>query len=1189
MDPLSIIASTIAVVQATAATYKAIQKFKGLPKEFVEVSLRFPLAEDSLRLLQNQLNNTGNLDDASKRALEPCINGCYAKAQKLRDIFKSVEQGATNDGSVLDIYRAALMRLGKVHRVERLMNSILADLNALATNRIFQGDDTSHLAAQLKESIDQLSDLASSVPDAELEGPQSLNQLIEPGGTGYQAQYNNYGSGPNYNISGGSHTMNFGPSRKSRILEALNTLPYRARMNRNPDRTPRTCEWFEDHPEFKQWDACQSSSMLWISANPGCGKSVLAKYLVQSVLPKHKSRTVCYFFFKDDFLDQRGAAGAICCILHKLFTDRPKLFSEDIAYRLDAHRAHLANSFNEVWDALVAASKHENAHEIVCVLDAFDECADDERHMLSRALRSFYDPESEAKRGSTLKFLITSRPYDKIRRGFLPFDTPGLSVVHLRGESDEEVAKIAREINIYIKSKVSEMDDFLPEERQLLLQRLQEIPNRTYLWVYLAIEWIRDVKIHSADALDITSALPTTVDQAYEKILAKSIDQKEARKLLHIVVATTRPLTMFEMDSALHIGPEKSPIIIHRPWDRSRRDRCEKYIRNLCGLFVNIVDSKVYLLHQTAKEFLVTKADADSNKGSHGPSALTWKSSFDPQESQSIVYNICLWRLFDEGGASNSGKKGDLFEYCAINWAIHFRNAYNKHNTSAIESARQLCITSQPLFDHWFGIYWKATQVGNAPKFNDIMVASFFGLEQVLKLQLSSGNADVNVKDSIYGRSSLSWAAENGFDNVAKLLLKGPKLEFRRAITKPLTLRGAKVNTRDVNNRTPLSYAAWNGHLSVVRRLVQEGADVNTEDDINASPLYYALCTGRMDVVNEMSMGYSMSEAQAVRNNLLLSAAETGQERVIKMLLETGVDLETTNSRHQTPLLVAIHERRLGVARLLLDKGANVKAKDNMGRLPLHWAVVCRDQSLVEVLLKRRADTETINSKDNSGRTALSFAAERGFNDIIETFIRYGANVEALEADGCTALFEAARHGHNITIHLLVNHGANVDSRDTNGHTPLLGSIWGRHASTARILIGYGATVNSRDKSERTALSWAAENGFDDVMETLIKHGADVEARETNGRTALFTAALHAQLTSIHLLLSHGANIDPRDDTGRTPLSWVVERGDIDIIRILIGYGAALDSRDNSGQTPLAWAKAYKQQGVLQEFLKQGA
>lgn len=210
MDPLSVIASTIAIVQATVATYKTIEKLKGLPKEFVEVGLRFPLAQDSLRLLRNQIE-TQTLDEASHKAIEPCLTGCEANAKKLRDIFNNIEKAAANNSSMLDMYRTALLRLGKAHRVESLMNGILADLNALVTNQLFRGDATTkRVAVQLEEAIEQLSDLASSVSDEELDSPQGFCQVIESGGTGHQTQYNNYGSGTNYNISGGSHTIHFG-------------------------------------------------------------------------------------------------------------------------------------------------------------------------------------------------------------------------------------------------------------------------------------------------------------------------------------------------------------------------------------------------------------------------------------------------------------------------------------------------------------------------------------------------------------------------------------------------------------------------------------------------------------------------------------------------------------------------------------------------------------------------------------------------------------------------------------------------------------------------------------------------------------------------------------------------------------------------------------------------------------------
>jgi hypothetical protein len=77
------------------------------------------------------------------------------------------------------------------------------------------------------------------------------------------------------------------------------------------------------------------------------------------------------------------------------------------------------------------------------ILDAFDECEDQERLKLAQALCKFYGMEYDKKNNANLKFLVISRSYDKIRRDFKPLDIPGLPVIHLEGESNAEVSKIA--------------------------------------------------------------------------------------------------------------------------------------------------------------------------------------------------------------------------------------------------------------------------------------------------------------------------------------------------------------------------------------------------------------------------------------------------------------------------------------------------------------------------------------------------------------------------------------------------------------------------------------------------------------------------------------------------------------------------------------------------------------------------
>jgi Cdc6-like AAA superfamily ATPase len=241
--------------------------------------------------------------------------------------------------------------------------------------------------------------------------------------------------------------------KEMKILKRLNKLSHRERKERNPERIEGTCEWFVAHELFRAWHESKSSTMLWVSADPGCGKSVLVKYLVDSILETTESRTTCYFFFKDDFEDQRSAVSALCCILHQLFRQKRILLSEEILEQFEIEEEKLTSSFGELWATLLSAAKDKNAGEIVCVLDAIDECEDYGRSQLVQALCKLYRTESNF----NLKFLLTSRPYGGIRRGFQPLELPGLPVIHLSGESDVEMKKISQEIDVFIKARVHDI------------------------------------------------------------------------------------------------------------------------------------------------------------------------------------------------------------------------------------------------------------------------------------------------------------------------------------------------------------------------------------------------------------------------------------------------------------------------------------------------------------------------------------------------------------------------------------------------------------------------------------------------------------------------------------------------------------------------------------------------------------
>ncbi|KAN0075704.1 hypothetical protein V8E54_006974 [Elaphomyces granulatus] len=833
------------------------------------------------------------------------------------------------------------------------------------------------------------------------------------------------------------------------MLKKLNKSPYRDRKERNPERIHGTCEWFLTHELFRDWHESKSSTMLWVSADPGCGKSVLVKYLVDSILTTNESRTTCYFFFKDDFEDQRNAISALCCILHQLFMQKRILLSEKILEQFEVDGERLGSSFSDLWAILLSAAEDKNAGEIVCLLDAIDECEDYGRSQLAHALCKLYD----ARRNFNLKFLLTSRPYGEIRRGFQPLEIPGLPVIHLSGESDVEMKKISREIDIFIKARVHNIGGRLKlknDEQELLLQKLMDVPNRTYLWVHLTLDLIEsDIDIDKTGIANATSHLPETVDEAYDRILSKSHDSKQAKRILHIVVAAARPLTLKEMALALAIREN------HRSYidvNLKSEDRFRETVRDICGLFITIIDSRIYLLHQTAKEFLVRNDQEIHPESFHGD--LKWKHSLRPTDSHRVLTVICtrylLFAEFEanplENDAMLSQYNGShvFLDYSAKHWAAHVRESHIEVDNVATQSMLRLCDTSSKRCLTWFRIYWTSTNTDFPKGFTGLMIASYFGLAAVVKhlLELDS-IIDLNSKDDTYERSAISWAAGNGFDVVVKLLtkginrrLKGIKLPFRKK---------AQVDSVDRYDRTPLVYAVWNGHVAVVKRLLKAGARIDMADDIGGTALSYAVCSGHNDMLTLLfKKGIKAGPEDETRVALLMSAVEKGHAAVVKLLLETGkINLELKDRNGRTPLSCAVERGGVAIVQLLLAEGAKT------GVALLTSAVEKGHEAVVKLLLETgKIDPEL---KDGNGRTPLSCAVERGSVAILQLLLAEGVKTDYKYK--ITPLSRAAERRDERVVKLLLENGALPNFEDEGGQTPLSRAVEGGSVAVVQLLL----------------------------------------------------------------------------------------------------------------------------------------
>ncbi|TGO13769.1 hypothetical protein BPAE_0711g00020 [Botrytis paeoniae] len=596
---------------------------------------------------------------------------------------------------------------------------------------------------------------------------------------------------------------------EEQCLQSFRTTNYESQKNLNPNREKETFLWCLEDPKFLDWRDKSTSRLLWVTADPGCGKSVLSKALVDEHLLEREANgtTICYFFFKDTSDEQRSPVSALSALLHQLFASEKgaKLIKHAMpAFR--QNKTHLSENLEVLWNIVQNIAMDPECGKIVFLIDALDECKYTSQENLITKLKKFEQLRTlnELSRNN-LQFFITSRPYWDIESRFqeLIDDVPG---IRLEGENYSK--EIRLEIDHVIKARVNKLDRVIASARarDLLLEGLSKIENRTYLWLHLILDSIEfNPRIDVQVVKDLLRALPKTVEEAYDAILKRSNEPSKAMRLLHIVVGATRPLSLKEIGIALYITDE---IRSYQDLEIQEDEQFKIVIRHLCGLFVSIVDGKVFLIHQTTKEYLIGSSNITTSISG------SWKNSLEPKVSNRVLTECCLWYLsfeeFEKLSPSEDGSQ--IYQYCAENhfldystknWSTHFREAesIDLYNLGLIA-----CEVSSNRFSFWFSIYWKQNESECRPEWKqDLFPIAYLGIDSLMSILLEN-SINVDSKD-LTNRTPLLWSVERGHEVVVKLLLEAK----------------ADVNAQGGYYSNALQAASYAGHEAVMKLLLDTG------------------------------------------------------------------------------------------------------------------------------------------------------------------------------------------------------------------------------------------------------------------------------------------------------------------------------------------------------------------------------
>lgn len=142
----------------------------------------------------------------------------------------------------------------------------------------------------------------------------------------------------------------------------------------------------------------------------------------------------------------------------------------------------------------------------------------------------------------------------------------------------------------------------------------------------------------------------------------------------------------------------------------------------------------------------------------------------------------------------------------------------------------------------------------------------------------------------------------------------------------------------------------------------------------------------------------NMTEAQRGDTGMVLALREDAKRVFALLLAQPGIQLEARSGNGDTALMMASYKRNQAAVLALLDKGAQV---NQTGWTALHYAAAAGDNAIVRILLDRHA---YIDAESPTRITPLMFAAREGQDATVKLLLEEGADATLKSAHGWTAV-----------------------------------------------------------------------------------------------------------------------------------------------------------------------------------------
>jgi hypothetical protein len=350
-------------------------------------------------------------------------------------------------------------------------------------------------------------------------------------------------------------------------------------------------DWIRE--DFNKWLDDKQSRLLLILGGPGKGKTMLLCGMMKE-LRRSTTGLLSYFFCQATDKRINNATAVLQGLLYMIFYQQPSLISN--VRQKDLINEPLPDNSN----ALIVLSgifnyilRDSSLKDTCVIIDALDECVADLKDLLELIM------QESSESASRIKWIVSSRPNNAVIERTLRLDGPRMK---LSLDEKDYAEQVARVVDTYIDRSVCKLakdnkyDEFDEALQGKVRDKLRQKANGTFLWVSLVSKSLEEVE--PCDVLVLIDEMPSELTVLYKRMLDQTqtlnrLDAERCRLLLSTVTTAKEPLRLEELGILSGLPKEVA----------DKKDIIARMV-NKCGSFLTIQHESVYIVHQSANDFL---------------------------------------------------------------------------------------------------------------------------------------------------------------------------------------------------------------------------------------------------------------------------------------------------------------------------------------------------------------------------------------------------------------------------------------------------------------------------------------------------------------------------------------------------------------------------------------------------------